>query len=101
MADECGAGDARADASDNADRYRLLVQNAADLITIVDREGHLLWVNPAVARMFGRGSAELLDMQTLPFVHPEDATHVRAVFEDVVARKGAGPTVEFRALVPN
>jgi diguanylate cyclase (GGDEF)-like protein/PAS domain S-box-containing protein len=99
MGDERDAGVSPLSASPD-ERWRLLVQNAADLISIVDRRGHLMWINPAVSRMFGWGSSELTDTDTFAFVHPEDRPHVQAVFADVLERKGAGPPVEFRALVP-
>lgn len=53
-------------------RYRLLVENAADLIVKVDAQGRLLYVSPSYCETFGMMEAELLGREFMPLVHEDD-----------------------------
>ncbi len=53
-------------------RYRLLVENVADLIVKVDRDGRFLYVSPSYCTFFGRPEHELLGQEFMPLVHEED-----------------------------
>jgi PAS domain S-box-containing protein len=76
------------------ERFRLIAENANDLIGLLDPSGRRVYANPAYTRMFGPdhplvGGASLADM------HPEDRERMRQHFADLV-RTGAGPVAEFR-----
>ena len=53
-------------------RYRLLVENVADLIIKVDRQGRFLYASPSYCNTFGKTEEELLGREFLPLVHDED-----------------------------
>jgi PAS domain S-box-containing protein len=77
------------------ERFRLIAENAADLIGLLDPDGRRVYVNPAYGRLFGvqrpLGSDAFADM------HPDDREPMRRHFSEVV-RTGAGPAAQFRFL---
>jgi diguanylate cyclase (GGDEF)-like protein/PAS domain S-box-containing protein len=54
------------------ERFRSLVQNASDLVTIVDTEGVLLYASPSVDRLMGYQPDEWVGKSILSLVHPDD-----------------------------
>jgi PAS domain S-box-containing protein len=53
-------------------RYRLVVDNMADLLVKIDVEGRFLFVSPSYCELFGKGEEELLGNKFMPLVHEED-----------------------------
>jgi PAS domain S-box-containing protein len=79
-------------------RYRLLAENASDLILQNDRKGRLTYISPAVTRVFGYAQDELLGRETLSLIHPEDVPGVQGVVTSLLRAPDAPPvTMEYRA----
>jgi diguanylate cyclase (GGDEF)-like protein/PAS domain S-box-containing protein len=78
------------------ERFRSLVQNAADIIAVVDAEGVLLYDSPAAARLLGYDHEQLPGSNVMELVHPDDHQPVAAAFDEVLARPGAATTLELR-----
>ena len=60
---------------ENETKYRLLVENQADLVVKVDTEGNFIYVSPSYCKVFGKSEEELLGNSFLPLVHPDDIEH--------------------------
>ena len=54
------------------DRYRLLSDSMADVVSLHDAAGQFLYVTPSVFRLTGYSVEETLGCSTLDIVHPED-----------------------------
>jgi len=67
------------------EEYSEVVEGTDDLITRVDLEGRLLFVNHAAKRHWGLDPAECLGMSAFDFVHPDDRAATRQAFQDWVA----------------
>jgi diguanylate cyclase (GGDEF)-like protein/PAS domain S-box-containing protein len=76
-------------------RFRSLVQNAADVNSICDRNGIITYVSPGVERLTGHRPEDMLGT-TGPPVHPDDTAAVTQTFFEVVARLGQSRTVQIR-----
>jgi len=87
------------DLRESEERFRLIAENASDLITLLDPGGRRVYVNPAYRRLFGDHKA-LLGADALQLVHPEDRERIRRLFADAV-RNGADWRAELRFLLPN
>jgi len=75
--------------------FRLISENAADMITVVDNDGRSLYDSPACEKVLGYSLAELSRMMLLDLIHPDDRVRVREAF--VVARKtGEDQRLEYR-----
>ncbi|HEY5900478.1 MAG TPA: PAS domain S-box protein [Burkholderiales bacterium] len=58
------------------DRYRLIAENADDLVAMVDHEGRWLYTSPSYGKVFEQ--AELADgADGFKRIHPDDAEHAR------------------------
>jgi PAS domain S-box-containing protein len=76
--------------------FRSLVQNASDTITVVDAEGTVTYVSPAVDRVLGYRPEELVGKSAFDYVHPDDLEEVRGIFAKVSSESGFHPPFEFR-----
>ncbi|MCK2057229.1 EAL domain-containing protein [Methylobacterium sp. 37f] len=66
-------------------RYRLLADNATDMIVWADGEGYRRYVSPACKAMFGYEEAELIGTKVADFIHPDDAAMVFGTIRRVAA----------------
>ncbi len=64
----------RAEASlrESEDRFRVLAENARDLICLIDPRGRYEYVSPSYATILGFSLAEVRAMNPLDLVHPDD-----------------------------
>jgi len=79
-------------------RFRALVENSYDAITLVGRDGQTIYQSPAVARLTGFSAEENLPHDALASVHPDDRTALQAVFARLLSQPGRVEQMEFRSL---
>jgi diguanylate cyclase (GGDEF)-like protein/PAS domain S-box-containing protein len=77
-------------------RFRLLVQNSADVVTITDPDGRIRYISPAVQRVLGLAPAPLVGTNIAHRVHPEDRAAITANVAYVVGRPGNSATYRAR-----
>jgi diguanylate cyclase (GGDEF)-like protein/PAS domain S-box-containing protein len=78
------------------DRFRSLVQNSSDLMTILGSDGLILWHSPSVERVLGYPPDALNNTSIYDLIHPEDAARVVATFAVCIADASSQSTVDFR-----
>jgi diguanylate cyclase (GGDEF)-like protein/PAS domain S-box-containing protein len=88
----CDLQDSREEVRRSEERFRSLVQNATDLVTIVDEGGTLLYASPSVQRLLGYDPEHWLGHDILLFVHPEDVTETAAIAAEVRSAPGVRAT---------
>jgi PAS domain S-box-containing protein len=76
--------------------YRKLVQEANDVTVVVDSDGTMTYVSPAVERLLGYSPADLTDKDVREYVHPEDGSSLLDAIEALQARPADSETLEFR-----
>ncbi|MBI3979201.1 MAG: PAS domain S-box protein, partial [Chloroflexi bacterium] len=80
---------------ESEERFRLIAENAADLIAVVDREGYRLYNSPSYKTLLGYLPDELKGTWAFAEIHPDDrARVVEAAAESV--RTGIGRRLEYR-----
>ena len=82
------------------EKYRMLVENSLQGLTIVQNE-HLVFCNSTYAAMMGSSVDELLRLtqeELDGLVHPDDLASVRNRFKDQIAGKYVDPRFEYRGL---
>ena len=78
--------------------FRLIAETASDFISVLDAEGRRLYVNPALAHLFGDQRVQLGGV-AFDNVHLDDRARMWALFRQSVA-EGEGHRSEFRVLLP-
>jgi diguanylate cyclase (GGDEF)-like protein/PAS domain S-box-containing protein len=81
---------------ESEERFRSLVQNTSDIITIVDADGTIRYVSPAVERAMGYKPEEQVGTNVIGSVHPDDREQAANTFAEVLKRPGLHPSLEFR-----
>ncbi|QLH77992.1 PAS domain S-box protein [Halosimplex rubrum] len=84
------------DDTHGADWYRTLVEEVNDLATVVDTDGTITYVSPAVTRILGYEPDELIGHEGYEFVHPDDQERNAAAVETVLSNPSEPQTVEVR-----
>jgi len=87
------------DLRESEERFRLIAENASDLITVLDPKGQRVYANPAFGKLFGSSRA-LIGVDASLNIHPEDRARVRGSFLETVSDGKSRPE-EFRFLLPN
>src|SRR5215213_9211275 len=81
---------------ESEERFRSLVQYSSDIITILDTEGTVHYVSPAVERVTGYRPEEQVGTNAFDSVHPDDRKQALNTFAEVLKRPGLHPPLEFR-----
>ncbi len=64
-------------------RYKALIQNAQDIISILDKHGKILYQSPSTKRILGYEPADLEGTSIMELVHPDD----RALMMNALSQK--------------
>jgi diguanylate cyclase (GGDEF)-like protein/PAS domain S-box-containing protein len=75
-------------AQENERLFRLLAENATDMIVLLDLEGIRTYVSPACRAILGYEPDQLIGVSTFNFVHPDDLAMVRERLRSVSEGKG-------------
>jgi diguanylate cyclase (GGDEF)-like protein/PAS domain S-box-containing protein len=78
------------------ERFRALVQNASDIITVVDLEGRIRYQSPSVERILGYDPSGLEGQSILDIVHPDDMEASIAFFLEAVKTGDVSTPVRWR-----
>ena len=72
--------------ADNEMRYRRLVEDQSELISLATPDGELRFVNPAYARLYGKQPSEMIGKSLFDFVPTDARLAVREHLENVCGR---------------
>src|ERR687898_722752 len=81
---------------ESEERFRSLVQNTSDIITILEADGTVRYISPAVERVIGYKPEEQVGTNAFGSVHPDDRERALASFAEVLKKPGLHPPLEFR-----
>lgn len=76
--------------------FRSLIENASDMISLLDSDGALLYLSPAHERVTGLPAAGLLGQGFLARIHPEDLPFAGEALEASLASPGEPVRVQLR-----
>ena len=78
------------------ERFRSLVRNAPDIITVLDAENIVRYDSPSIEHVLGYGPEERLGTRGLDYVHPDDRGWVTEAFAELLKKPGVDLPLEYR-----
>jgi PAS domain S-box-containing protein len=78
------------------DRFRKLIEESTDVISVVDANGRWQYLSPSAERVLGYEPDELVGEIGFDRVHPDDRPTAMAEFARAIENPDTIPTVEFR-----
>ena len=75
--------------------FQLITENAADMIAVIDCDGHRLYNSPAYQKILGYDPKELAATSSMDQIHPEDRARVLEAAEKA-RNTGRGERLEYR-----
>lgn len=79
----------------NEEQFRLISENAADLISIVDKAGNRLYASPSYTTNLGYTEEDLMNISPFDLVHPDDRGKTKQAFEESI-RTGICSVLEYK-----
>lgn len=76
--------------------YRTLMDNAQDIIVVLDSVGRMIYISPSVEAILGYTRSSLRDKSVFDFVHPDEAARMIAVHRDVIEAPGRSRQLQTR-----
>jgi two-component system cell cycle sensor histidine kinase/response regulator CckA len=96
MVDVTDRKNAEAELRKREEQFRLLIENASDLITVINHQGELRFQSPSVVRMLGYQPEEMLGRKVFEYLHPEDAPRIGPAIQRAAANPGLPVAIEYR-----
>ena len=88
------------DRARSAARFQAIIQNANDVIAVVDPEGIISYVTPSVTRLFGRPAEGLPGQRLDILLEPQEAPLALELLLAAGARHGPGDTIQCQVRDP-
>ncbi len=77
--------------------FRQLIENASDLIIVIDYGGIITFASPSSESVLGYAPEELVGTSVMGMIHPEDVQRARAALAQALECPGVPVTFEHRA----
>src|SRR5579862_1276487 len=91
-----GSEQAQDDRIQNETYFRALIENASDIITILEANGSIRYESPSIERILGYKPEELVGCNAFEFVHPDDVARIQSIFTAGLNQFGRAESGEFR-----
>jgi PAS domain S-box-containing protein len=75
--------------------FRLITENAADMIAVVDTKGNRLYNSPSYEKVLGFSTSELKETSSFEQIHPDDQPVVKDAAREA-SQVGRGRRIEYR-----
>ncbi len=81
---------------ESEERFRSLIQNSSDVITILEADGTVRYASPAIAKVLGLRTEDVVGKNAVALVDPADRRKAIRIFAEARKEPGIRPPVEFR-----
>jgi PAS domain S-box-containing protein len=78
------------------DYFESLIENSLDLITVVDRQGKILYDSVSLKNILKYSPEKRINQSVFDFVHPQDKQRVKEFFSKVISKPGLTEKISFR-----
>ncbi len=80
----------------NEERFRALIENALDIITVLGADGIIRYESPSIEKVLGYKPEDLVGKNILEYVHREDVENFLNTLNQVVQNPSVSLSIEFR-----
>lgn len=77
--------------------FRSLIENAPDMILVLNQDGTLRYASPSVVRLHGKSLEAAIGKSAFDWIHPEDLPKVLSIFESALHKPGHTAALNLRA----
>ena len=75
-------------------RFHSLIQNTSDIITVIESDGTVNYMNPATERL-GYQPETQIGTNAFDWIHPDDMERALTLFAEILETPGVHPPIEF------
>lgn len=68
--------------------FKGVIENSDDMLTIMNASGKTIYASPAVSKKYGYSFDELLNLNSLDLIHPDDAVIMKEFLMNVIMQPG-------------
>jgi len=79
------------------ERFRLMVENSHDILTIRDADAKIRYMSPSINRVLGYTQEQMIGATGFELIHPEDRTSVETALNEFWKNPGARDSIQYRA----
>jgi PAS domain S-box-containing protein len=79
------------------ERFRLMVENSHDIMTVRDADGKVRYTSPSINRIMGYTQEQMVGSTGIELVHPDERSTVENALKEFWKNPGARGTIQFRA----
>lgn len=79
-------------------RFRALIENSDDIITLMDNSFDILYRSPAAARITGWSNEDMMGMDATTNIHPDDRAYAQSVVKEVMSSPNKPVYTKFRMI---
>lgn len=90
------AGMAEEALRESENRFRSLVLNSSDVITVLGADGSIRYQSPSLKRFCGYEPEDLIGKNAFSTIHPDDRAAAQAAFSQIQEQPGASVSLEYR-----
>jgi len=83
---------------DSEQKLRLLFEGTSEMITLADKDAKTIWANPAWLELFGSKEYNMQD--PFKYMHSDDRSKIKLLWEDIIKSKKAVKKIDYRYLKP-
>jgi PAS domain S-box-containing protein len=76
--------------------FRSLIENASDVVTLLNAEGNITYTSPSSYTVLGYQPEQLVGHQVMEFVHPDEGDRIQTIFQQILQTPGLSPVFEVR-----
>jgi PAS domain S-box-containing protein len=82
---------------DTEERFRLMVENSHDIMTVRDADAKVRYMSPSVNRVLGYTQEQMIGSTGFELIHPEDRSAVENALNEFWKNPGARDSIQYRA----
>jgi PAS domain S-box-containing protein/putative nucleotidyltransferase with HDIG domain len=81
---------------ESEERFKALIENSSDAITLLDTDGKTIYDSPAAPGMLGYGTKDWIGRNVFELLHPEDSSRSLGLFQYLIGTPGQRVATSFR-----